>query len=303
MSGILAGCGGTQSQIPITPQTPTPPQSPNPFDSVSFPQVSCGDQPPDDPQAYPVEFYPVYIDYSENNLQKVNQLFCRAVDWNQDVIYLGYFYSRKRAEDFKDIMIREMKSGYVGEAIVVTDTPYVEPNPTNETINHYVAKDYFINSGILTDSQAKQLEFLDSLKSDRGTDVKVAIPTYIPSGFKIERFKVQTDPPSPSYQIAYKNKSNHCFFIMGGTGGFGDAPHVSINVEVFSPIFGVITLEYLSFDQNKEQVGIRGDSFVKDGNAYNFESPRWERTETPCQGIKLQETVKILKSLRYLKSF
>ena len=42
--------------------------------------------------------------------------------------------------------------------------------------------------------------------------------------------------------------------ILAGCGGFGDAPHVSINVEVFSPIFGVITLEYLSFEQNKEQV-------------------------------------------------
>ena len=299
---LLLGCGETTPDN-TTQTTATPAQSTNPFDRVSFPQVSCGDKPPDDPQAYPVEFYPVYIDYSENNLRNVYNRFCNSVDWNETFIYVGFFYGQNRANWFKDLMIREFRSGYLGKAIVVNETPYVEPTKTPETTNHYVAKSYFIKAGILTVSQAEQLELLDSLKSDRGTDVKIAIPTYIPPGFTVKSFQRKIDPRyALGYEIYYKNKTNHCFFLMGATGGMGDAPHVSVNVEVFSPIFGLITLEHLSFDQNKEQVGIRGDNFVKDGNAYNFESPHWNQNDIPCQGIKLQEAVKIIKSLRYLKS-
>lgn len=57
--GLLTGCGGNQPEPPVTQQTPKPVESTNPFDSVSFPQDACGDKLPEDPQAYPVEFYSV----------------------------------------------------------------------------------------------------------------------------------------------------------------------------------------------------------------------------------------------------
>jgi serine/threonine-protein kinase len=121
LSGILAGCGATQSPISITQKTPTPPQSTNPFDGVSFPQESCGDNLPDDPQIYPIEFYPIYIDYSDSNLQAVQSKFCRDAlkryrkILEKDSIQVASFTSKERANHFKNLMHQEFGSGEVGE--------------------------------------------------------------------------------------------------------------------------------------------------------------------------------------------
>ncbi len=127
--GFLLGCSKTQQNLPITQPTPTPPATPvpatNEFDSVSFPQDACGDKLPEEPQAYPVEFYPVYIDYSESNLQAVTSKFCRDAlkkyreAKGKDYIQVASLVGKERADQFKDLMQREFGSGEVGQASII----------------------------------------------------------------------------------------------------------------------------------------------------------------------------------------
>ncbi|MBK4730815.1 hypothetical protein JJD41_13210 [Oxynema sp. CENA135] len=124
--GFLLGCGESKQDAPISQPTPTPPVQPtNIFDSVSFPQDACGDNLPEDPQAYPVDFYPVYIDYSESNLQAVKSKFCRDAlkkyreAKGKDYIQVASFVGEERANQFKKLMQQELGSGEIGEATVI----------------------------------------------------------------------------------------------------------------------------------------------------------------------------------------
>jgi serine/threonine-protein kinase len=120
-------------QAPTSPEQPNnsrkpsenlpvnPGQIENPFYKESFPKAVCGDSLPQDPNVYPVNFYPVYIDYSENNLTKVKSSFCqdaqkktREATGNLS-IQVASFATIDRAEAFKDFMIDNFGSGEVGE--------------------------------------------------------------------------------------------------------------------------------------------------------------------------------------------
>lgn len=139
--GLLLGCGETTPDN-TTQTTATPVRSTNEFDRVSFPQDSCGDQPPDDPQAYPVEFYPVFIDYSETNLQAVTSNFCgdalKKYRTNKDKTYIqvASFSSKERANQFKKIMHQEFGSGEVGEpnTIQELDFPGINQKKTSTAV-------------------------------------------------------------------------------------------------------------------------------------------------------------------------
>jgi len=105
----------SQSQSSSSPQT-------KPTSSISsFLQSSCGDTLPDDPNAYPVDLYPVFIEYTDNNLQAVTSKFCKDAyqitrkATGKKAIQAGSFITRDSAETFKNLMIKELGSGEVGE--------------------------------------------------------------------------------------------------------------------------------------------------------------------------------------------
>lgn len=107
---------------PHQPTTENQPVSPtNPFESKSFPQPNCGDPMPTDPKDFPVSFYPVFIDYSESNLQTVTARFCKDAyqmvrqDTNKEAIQVGSFTSFERAELFKAFLQKTFRSGDVGQ--------------------------------------------------------------------------------------------------------------------------------------------------------------------------------------------
>lgn len=93
----------------------------NPFNRVNFPQASCGDRLPTDLDAYPVDFYPVYIEANDSNLQKVTSRFCedayvrKRKDTQQQAIQVGSFTSREKANNFKNFMLQQLGSGDVGK--------------------------------------------------------------------------------------------------------------------------------------------------------------------------------------------
>jgi len=105
----------------------SPSVSSNPFESALFPQDSCGDQKPNNPNDYPVSFYPVYVDYSENLLNTVRSDFCedsRKVfreKVNKDMIIVASFTDLKRAQQFKNFMISKLGSGDIGEPSLIRE--------------------------------------------------------------------------------------------------------------------------------------------------------------------------------------
>jgi hypothetical protein len=92
----------------------------NPFREFAYPLDRCGDDPPtayfDD---YPLAYYPVYIDYSEYDLNAVKNKFCwdafpKEYD-GREVIQVASFRSYEDAQSFRDFMYENFLSGEVGE--------------------------------------------------------------------------------------------------------------------------------------------------------------------------------------------
>ena len=93
----------------------------NSFDSIKFPLTACGDPLPSDPKLYPVNLYPVYIDYSDQNLAQVRSQFCQdALDINREKtnkksIQVASFTTLERANKFKEILRKKFGNVEVGE--------------------------------------------------------------------------------------------------------------------------------------------------------------------------------------------
>lgn len=94
--------------------------SSNPFEALSYPRERCGDSKPSDPDAYPVDFYPIYIDYSERNLE-IAQNFCRDAyqmrrqGTSKQAIQIASMIGNERARQFRDFISKKVGSAEIGE--------------------------------------------------------------------------------------------------------------------------------------------------------------------------------------------
>jgi Pentapeptide repeats (8 copies) len=92
----------------------------NPFKTLQYPKSACGDPLPRDPQTFPVKIYPVFVDYSSANLNKVSKQFCqdafqtRRKDSGALVIQVASFNDSERAQQFAEFMQQAVGSGYTG---------------------------------------------------------------------------------------------------------------------------------------------------------------------------------------------
>jgi serine/threonine protein kinase len=133
------------SPSPDTPKVislPSPSNSPqasssNEFDKVEFPQSNCGDSLPTDP-ASTVEFYPVFIEYSDRNLNTVKSKFCTDAyrttrkDTGEVAIQVASFNQRSQAELFSDFMKKKIGSGEVGQPTTYTANSTPETPSKND---------------------------------------------------------------------------------------------------------------------------------------------------------------------------
>jgi hypothetical protein len=108
------------------PNTSTP--FANPFELENFPKEVCGDPKPTNPQDYPVSFYPVFIDNSDTNLNRIHAEFCKDAvprfreKMNKTSILVASFTSTGRAEEFRAFLAKRFGNAEIGEATVV-ETP------------------------------------------------------------------------------------------------------------------------------------------------------------------------------------
>ncbi len=109
----------------LSPSNTTPVALPNEFDDVQFPQSNCGDSRPTD-SASQTQFYPVFIEYSEKNLQAVKSNYCADAykanrkDSGEVAIQVASFTNRERAELFSDFLKSKLGSGDVGEPTIAS---------------------------------------------------------------------------------------------------------------------------------------------------------------------------------------
>ncbi len=108
------------SQISPSRSNTSPTSSNNEFDKAQFPQANCGDSLPTDAISS-IQFYPVFIEYSDSNLKTIKSNFCidaykkTRSDTGEIAIQVASFTNRSRAELFSDFMKRKVGSGDVGK--------------------------------------------------------------------------------------------------------------------------------------------------------------------------------------------
>ncbi|MEL7509580.1 MAG: tetratricopeptide repeat protein [Cyanobacteria bacterium J06554_1] len=101
----------------------------NPFTSTLFPQVSCGDDRPSDPSLYPIKMYPIYIDDTDENLQRVRGEFCNDAFVNKQAgqIQVASFHKRDLGHYFHILMEQEFGNAYTGAASVYSSPTDTDP--------------------------------------------------------------------------------------------------------------------------------------------------------------------------------
>lgn len=96
------------------------------FSSSDFPKTSCGDPLPSDPNEYPVTFYPVFVPYSEANLDKARSLFCqdalkvRRKDTQELAVQVSSFTNEEKSRSFANFINFEISDAEVGQPTVRT---------------------------------------------------------------------------------------------------------------------------------------------------------------------------------------
>ena len=96
------------------------------FSSSDFPKASCGDPLPSDPNEYPVTFYPVFVPYSEANLNTARSLFCqdalkvRRKDTQELAVQVSSFTNEEKSRSFANFINFEISDAEVGQPTVRT---------------------------------------------------------------------------------------------------------------------------------------------------------------------------------------
>jgi hypothetical protein len=171
---------------PPTPETQesevaTENPSVNPFSEVRFPMESCGDSLPQSDEDYPISFYPVFIDHSEANLEKIASEFCRDSfpqrrEGDQLFIQVSSFTDRAKAQDFADFLAETFASAEVGQATVVATNPNStsaknspSPSPTpqpRQARRSSPSRDGFSQMTMNCDTQNRDTQVFEQLEID-----------------------------------------------------------------------------------------------------------------------------------------
>jgi hypothetical protein len=117
-----------ESSPPKNPRRQTSNQTVNQtftFNSEDFPKYACGDSKPTDPNDYPVEFYPVNVPYSEDNLFIVRSYFCqdafqkRAKDTGEKEVQIASFTNEEKARAFAEFVYTQIPEVRIGSPTIV----------------------------------------------------------------------------------------------------------------------------------------------------------------------------------------
>lgn len=127
-SSASAPSPNAPSSNSVTPNVSPPPVSSasttQQFSWSDFPKSSCGDSLPRDPNAYPITFYPVYVPYSDSNLDKAQLRLCQDAyrrttkSTGRVVVQIASFKSQEKAINFKNFISGDFADAFIGSATV-----------------------------------------------------------------------------------------------------------------------------------------------------------------------------------------
>ncbi len=144
---------------------------------------------------------------------------------------------------------------------------------------------------------AAQIQKLESL------GVKIAVPSYVPDGFRVDKVEVVPCPPGsrrfcPEYSITYRGPKNTCFAIESTGGGIGGLPDGDRSFPVNSPVFGESSLELGKYGQAQSATLL--GQWLGESPFYRFAGAGTSRALQGCNNISPQEAVRVTESLQYL---
>jgi hypothetical protein len=158
----------------------------------------------------------------------------------------------------------------------------------------------------LTENQIQRLKSLNR---------KIAVPAYIPPGFKVADVQIKSCPDGisscrfgPSYAIVYQGENNSCFAIEATGGGVG-GPVLEFELPINSPVFGKSQLYYGRFDHEMRE-GNASPTIFSDwlGDVANnpnllfvrFAGSGASQFVQNCNNISPEEAVKVTESLVFI---
>lgn len=144
-------------------------------------------------------------------------------------------------------------------------------------------------TGMLNSAQISKLKKLG---------IKIAVPTYIPSGFRVANVRTDNSNSGPEYTILYRNANNSCFAIESVHGGVGDVD-AEFNLPINSPVFGKSNLFYDKQDGGKNR-SLMVAWMEKNGQFYRLAGLGAMNWPSNCRNIAPQQAVRITESLQYL---
>jgi hypothetical protein len=312
--------------------TPTPTNLPNPFDSVSFPKASCGDEMPTDGTTGTVNLYPVFVDYSDSNLQTIKDNYCGDAlqtirkDSGEKAIQVASFTSAERANQFKEFLGTKLSSvnAQVGEPTVIAVKPKGDVKPQGETAkeptNISSSASSIGKAAQLTPKQIKELIEMENrltvpvdqsnLKLEK---VKAILPTYVPSGFEVKDFKISlcnypgNYPGSKSgryiYYITYRNSSNSSFNIQTRPCRvYMSKPTFVKDIQIPSKKFAQINLKLRKFDRSSDNTEISGEIWSSNPEYPGSFQKLLSLRSDGSNPVNWQEAKKIMESMDYLNN-
>jgi len=279
------------------------------------PQKTCGDPLPKDGTTSPVSFYPIFVAYSEKNLELVKKHFCEDAfkyvreKTGKDVIQVGSFTSLEKANQFKQKISQHFKGADIGDPTIVEGTG--QPKAFRKDV---------IQAARLTPEQVDQLDTKVGTGNDFAKGSVVVIPTYVPDDFQIVDFRVSSydfrrffgrkalnnykQDFAGIYDISYASAEGYCFSITGGAmTPVGDSPsNFSKIIKLATPALGDVEIGYDVFDKGDEirSIGLHYYKIGRGSNEYQFSFTNSSSGRATCKIMKLKDAIRIVQSLQFM---
>ncbi|MBW4420953.1 MAG: hypothetical protein KME13_17235 [Myxacorys californica WJT36-NPBG1] len=142
----------------------------------------------------------------------------------------------------------------------------------------------------------------------KAVGLKIAVPTYVPRGFTLDKVVAQVDRQSRiggmGYTVFYRrydsdSNKDFCFAIEATNGGIGDLPEGSRSFPINSPTFGKSSLEYGKYGGAKSPTYLSSWLGEEKGPFYRFVGAGVLPGLSTCSNISAQEAIRVTQSLRY----
>ncbi|NES68376.1 MAG: hypothetical protein F6K24_25655 [Okeania sp. SIO2D1] len=152
--------------------------------------------------------------------------------------------------------------------------------------------------------QVEKLVDLDNKKIEN-SQLRVILPSYIPSEFRVDKVEVVNTDLEANYKIIYRNLNNFCFYLQNNISGKKAGQHYFLletaksrsgveTIYINSSVIGNAYLDIYNYGNISTNPSISLVSLQNIG--FKFESPCSKND----QAITTSKAVKILESLQYL---